>query len=40
MNAGATPAKVLFIDHSEEGQSKMVKTDAPGPHHWATEDHH
>ncbi len=33
MNAGSTAAKVLFIDHSEEGQSNMVKTDAPGPHH-------
>jgi quercetin dioxygenase-like cupin family protein len=33
MNAGSTPAKVLFIDHSEEGQSNMVKTEAPGPRH-------
>jgi len=32
MNAGSTAAKVLFIDHSEEGQSNMVKTDASGPH--------
>jgi len=29
MNQGATPVKVLFIDHSEEGQSNMVKTEAP-----------
>ena len=29
MNAGSTPTKVLFIDHSEEGQSNMVKTKAP-----------
>jgi quercetin dioxygenase-like cupin family protein len=40
MNTGSTPAKVLFIDHSEEGQSNMVKTEAPGPHHDAPEDHH
>ncbi len=30
MNTGSTPAKVLFIDHSEEGQSNMVMTEAPG----------
>ena len=29
MNAGSAPAKVLFIDHSEEGQSNVVKTEAP-----------
>ncbi|MCI0600350.1 MAG: cupin domain-containing protein [Beijerinckiaceae bacterium] len=29
MNAGTIPVKVLFIDHSEAGQSNMVKTGAP-----------
>jgi quercetin dioxygenase-like cupin family protein len=33
INAGSTPAKVLFIDHAEEGQSNMVKTAAPGVLH-------
>ena len=33
MNASSAPAKVLFIDHSEEGQSNVVKTEAPGPSH-------
>ena len=39
MNTAATPAKVLFIDHSEEGQPNMVKTETPGPHHEGTEEH-
>jgi quercetin dioxygenase-like cupin family protein len=39
MNASSTPARVLFIDHSEEGQSNMVKTEAAGPHHNAPEYH-
>jgi quercetin dioxygenase-like cupin family protein len=39
MNTGAVPAKVLFIDHSEEGQSNMVMTEPPGPHREAPEDH-
>jgi quercetin dioxygenase-like cupin family protein len=30
-NAGSTPVRVLFIDHSEEGQSNMIKAEAPGP---------
>jgi quercetin dioxygenase-like cupin family protein len=30
MNAGSTPVKVLFIDHSEEGQPNVVRTEAPG----------
>jgi quercetin dioxygenase-like cupin family protein len=29
MNVGSAPAKVLFIDHAEEGQSNMVRTEAP-----------
>ena len=33
INAGAAPAKVLFIDHAEEGQSNMVGTGAPGTLH-------
>ncbi len=40
MNAGSTPTKVLFIDHSEEGQSNMVKTEHPGPHREEQGDHH
>ena len=40
MNAGSTPTKVLFIDHSEEGQSNMVKTEPPGPHGEGQDDHH
>ena len=31
MNTGTIPTKVLFIDHSEEGQPNMVMTQAPGP---------
>lgn len=31
MNTGPAPTRVLFIDHSEEGQSNMVMTEAPGP---------
>jgi quercetin dioxygenase-like cupin family protein len=30
MNAGATPARVLFIDHSEAGQSNMIKSEPSG----------
>ncbi len=30
MNTGTAPVKVLFIDHSEEGESNMVKTEPPG----------
>jgi quercetin dioxygenase-like cupin family protein len=33
INVGSTPAKVLFIDHAEEGQSNMVRTEAPGTLH-------
>jgi hypothetical protein len=40
MNAGSTPARVLFIDHSEEGQSNMVKTEPPGPLHNGQDDRH
>ncbi len=40
MNAGSTPTKVLFIDHSEEGQSNMVKTEPPGQHREGQDDHH
>jgi quercetin dioxygenase-like cupin family protein len=29
LNAGPAPVKVLFIDHSEEGQSNMVRTVPP-----------
>jgi quercetin dioxygenase-like cupin family protein len=29
MNAGSAPAKVLFIDHSEEGQSNFVRAEPP-----------
>jgi quercetin dioxygenase-like cupin family protein len=38
VNAGSTPTRVLFIDHSEEGQSNMVKTEAPGPRYEAPEE--
>jgi quercetin dioxygenase-like cupin family protein len=31
MNIGTVPAKVLFIDHSEEGQSNFHRTGAPEP---------
>lgn len=40
LNAGKDPVKVLFIDHSEEGQSNMVKADAPALHHGSPEDRH
>ena len=30
MNAGSTPAKVLFIDHSEEGQSNWSRPSPQG----------
>ena len=30
MNAGTSPAKVLFIDHSEAGQSNMIKSEPSG----------
>jgi hypothetical protein len=40
MKTGSTPTKVLFIDHSEEGQSNMVKTEPPGPHREGQDDHH
>lgn len=29
LNAGPAPVRVLFIDHSEEGQSNVVMTQAP-----------
>jgi quercetin dioxygenase-like cupin family protein len=32
MNAGTSPVKVLFVDHSEEGQTNMVMTEPPRPH--------
>jgi quercetin dioxygenase-like cupin family protein len=31
MNDGTTPARVLFIDHSEAGQSNMIVSEPPGP---------
>jgi quercetin dioxygenase-like cupin family protein len=31
MNTGTTPARVLFIDHSEAGQSNMIMLEPPGP---------
>jgi quercetin dioxygenase-like cupin family protein len=40
MNAGSTPTRVLFIDHSEEGQSNMVKTGPPGSHREGQDDRH
>jgi quercetin dioxygenase-like cupin family protein len=40
MNAGPTPARVLFIDHSEEGQSNMVKAEPPGLDHNGQDDRH
>jgi quercetin dioxygenase-like cupin family protein len=29
LNAGPAPVKVLFIDHSEEGQSNIIRTEPP-----------
>jgi quercetin dioxygenase-like cupin family protein len=39
LNKGSTPARVLFIDHSEEGQSNMVRTEAPGALHKGQDNH-
>jgi quercetin dioxygenase-like cupin family protein len=33
LNAGTTPVKVLFIDHSEAGQSNMIISEPPGSRH-------
>jgi quercetin dioxygenase-like cupin family protein len=33
LNTGSAPAKVLFIDHSEEGQSNFVRTEPPEQRH-------
>jgi quercetin dioxygenase-like cupin family protein len=33
VNAGATPVKVLFIDHAEAGQSNMILSEPPGDRH-------
>jgi quercetin dioxygenase-like cupin family protein len=33
LNAGTTPARVLFIDHSEAGQSNMLMSEPPGDGH-------
>jgi len=30
MNLRAVPAKLLFIDHAEEGQSNTIRTEPPG----------
>jgi quercetin dioxygenase-like cupin family protein len=40
LNAGATPAKVLFIDHSEAGQSNMIMSEPPGSRHDGGESGH
>jgi quercetin dioxygenase-like cupin family protein len=40
LNAGTAPAKVLFIDHSEAGQSNMIISEPPGSRHDGGESGH